>query len=64
VTATAATAAPSTASTLAALAEEFPGWRVWTSRPRGLLWATRLGNVHYTDDPGWSITIGPARNPR
>ena len=67
MTATAATAAPSAASPLAALEEQFPGWRVWRSRPRGLLWATRRGNVHYNDDPrrpaGWSITIGAVQTP-
>jgi hypothetical protein len=67
VTAIAATAAPTAASPPTALEKDFPGWRVWASRPRGLLWATRLGNVHYNDAPrrpaGWSITIGPAQTP-
>lgn len=43
------------------LSAEFPGWRVWRSRPRGLWWATRRGNVQYHDEPrcpSWSITIG------
>lgn len=46
---------------------EYPGWRVWVSRPRGLLWATRTGNVHYNDQPrlpGWVITVGPADDAR
>ena len=42
------------------LSAEFPGWRIWRSRPRGLWWATRRG-VQYHDQPrrpGWGITIG------
>lgn len=58
--------APVAASELAAVGQEFPGWHLWTSRPRGLLWATRLGSIHYDDKPrppGWSLTAGPAENP-
>jgi hypothetical protein len=43
------------------LAAEFPGWRIWRSRPSGMWWATRRGNVQYHDElrrPGWGITIG------
>jgi len=43
------------------LAAEFPCWRIWRSQPRGMWWATRLGNVQYHDEPrrpGWGITIG------
>lgn len=61
----AATDAPAAASPQAA-GQDFPGWHVWASRPRGLLWATRLGNVHYDDQPrppGWSLTAGPAQTP-
>jgi hypothetical protein len=42
------------------LSAEFPGWRIWRSRPRGLWWATR-GGVQYHDQPrrpGWGITVG------
>ena len=44
-----------------ALAAQFPCGRVWRSRPRGMWWATRRGNVQYHDEPrrpGWGITIG------
>jgi len=43
------------------LAAEFPCWRIWRSRPRGMWWATRRGNVQYHDEPrrpGWGITVG------
>jgi hypothetical protein len=43
------------------LAAEFPEWRIWRSRPRGLWWATRRGNIQYHHalrQPGWGITIG------
>jgi hypothetical protein len=43
------------------LAAQFPGWRIWQSRPNGLWWATRRGNVQYHHEPrrpGWGITIG------
>jgi hypothetical protein len=46
---------------LGELCAEFPGWRIWRSRPRGLWWATRRGNVQYHDEPrcpGWGITVG------
>ncbi len=44
-----------------ALAGQFPCWRIWQSRPRGMWWATRRGNVQYHDAPrrpGWGITVG------
>lgn len=44
-----------------ALAGQFPCWRIWRSRPRGMWWATRRGNVQYHDAPrrpGWGITVG------
>lgn len=49
---------------IARLARQFPGWRIWTSRPSGLLWATRTGPVHYHDAdraPGWAMCVGDAR---
>ena len=43
------------------LAAAFPCWRIWQSRPHGLWWATRRGQIHYHDlprRPGWGITVG------
>lgn len=59
--------APSAASELTALEEQFPGWHAWKSRPHGLLWATRRGNASYSGGPRrppeWSMTVGPAQTP-
>jgi hypothetical protein len=43
------------------LAAEFPCWRIWQSRPSGLWWATRRGNIQYHHQarlPGWGLTVG------
>jgi len=43
------------------LAVEYPCWRIWQSRPSGLWWATRRGNIQYHHQPrhpGWGITVG------
>jgi len=43
------------------LAAEFPCWRIWRSRPSGLWWATRRGNISYHHQPrlpGWGLTVG------
>jgi len=57
-------AATSQPAGAAGLAAEFPGWRIWASRPSGLLWATRTGPVHHHDAdraPQWAMCIGDAR---
>ena len=48
------------------LAAEFPGWHIWRSRPIGLWWATRIGDVrcnspHQCNGAGWAMTIGDVR---
>lgn len=48
------------------LAAEFHRWHIWSSRPIGLWWATRIGGTYY-DSPhqvngaGWAMTIGDVR---